>query len=74
LPYPTKGLSTWQQVIQRANLSELPPRLNDLRPDLKFPRAVSDAVVRALDPDRDRRFTSAMDFLHDLTHAARPTH
>jgi len=74
LPYPAKGISIWQQVDRRANLRELPPSLNELRPELRIPRAVNDAVLRALDPDRDRRFPSALDFMHDLTHASRLAH
>jgi serine/threonine protein kinase len=74
LPYPAKGISIWQQIDRRANLRELPPSLNELRPELRIPRAVNDAVMRALDPNRDRRFPSALDFLHDLTQAARPAH
>jgi serine/threonine-protein kinase len=74
LPFPAKGISIWQQVDRRANLRELPPSLNELRPELRIPRAVNDAVMRALDPDRDRRFPSALDFMHDLTQAARPAH
>jgi serine/threonine-protein kinase len=74
LPYPAKGISIWQQVDQRANLRELPPALNELRPELRLPRAVGEAVMRALDPDRDRRFPSALDFMHDLTQAARTAH
>jgi serine/threonine protein kinase len=74
LPFPVKGVSVSQQVDQRAHLSELPPALNDLRPELDIPRAVNDAVMRALDPDRERRFQTAFDFIEALTRAARPAH
>src|SRR5205085_2930143 len=62
LPYPAKGVSIWQQIDRRANLCELPPSLNELRPELRIPRAVNDAVMRALDPNRARRFPAALDF------------
>ena len=40
----------------------LPPQIEEAR------------VMRALDPNRDRRFPAALDFMHDLTQAARPAH
>jgi serine/threonine protein kinase len=74
LPFSVKGISVWQQIDRRAQQRELPSALHDLRPELRIPRAVNDTVMRALDPDRSRRYPSALDFLHDLTQSARPAH
>ena len=74
LPFSVKGISIWQQIDRRAQQRELPTALQEVRPELRIPRAVNDTVMRALDPDRSRRYPSALDFLHDLTQSARPAY
>ncbi len=39
-----------------------PPHLHDVRPDLRYPRALQGVVDRALERDPSKRFTSAKEF------------
>jgi serine/threonine-protein kinase len=68
LPYPARGISVIELVEQRARVRELPAPLLDVPP------AVSAAVIRALNPNRNARFQSAGAFLDALTPTARLVH
>jgi serine/threonine protein kinase len=69
-PFPTLGRTPIQQVVDRASLSERPPLLGRVRPDLKIPPAVDAALRKALEPDRNRRTPSALKLIEDLEQAA----
>lgn len=43
-------------------ITQPPPRLTEVAPDLRLPPALESAVMRVLDKDREKRFASAGDF------------
>ena len=57
----------------RKHMSEDPPPFCTLAQSFSIPPAVEMAVMKALAKDRDRRYSSALDFARELTSAARPS-
>lgn len=57
-----KGLSLHEALVRARSAS--PQRPSSLRPDL--PIELEWIVLRALEPDRERRYASAAEFAHDL--------
>ena len=54
----------------RQHVLEQPPPFREAAPDLAVPSTVESAVMKALVKDRNRRYTSALDFARELTSAA----
>ncbi len=69
LPFRKEGMTPIQQVIARAMLSQPPPPIRKLRPDLGIPAGVEAALQRALTPDRQQRTATAAQFLNELSAA-----
>ncbi|HET7631834.1 MAG TPA: serine/threonine-protein kinase [Gemmatimonadaceae bacterium] len=66
LPYPR--LTSKETLVKR--LTSAPATLADVRPDLAWPPAVQAVLTRALDPEPDRRYSSASDFGRAIMAAA----
>ena len=69
LPFPGKGLTAWQQIMQRATLQDMPPPLGRSQPELNIPATVDQVLAHALAPDRGRRTRSALQFIEELERA-----
>jgi serine/threonine protein kinase len=67
---PFQG-NTPVEVIAR-HLTEHAPRPTERYPALKIPTALEDVVMRALEKDREKRFSSASEFLEALEASMRP--
>jgi formylglycine-generating enzyme required for sulfatase activity/predicted Ser/Thr protein kinase len=57
----------------RKHLMEEPPPFRAVAQGLSVPPAVESAVMKALVKDRNQRYTSALNFAHELTSAAQPS-
>ena len=66
LPFQTSGLTPVQQVLKRASLAIPPPALSTFARDLTIPASVDQVLMRALEPNRDRRTQSIKEFVDDL--------
>ena len=66
LPFQTSGLTPVQQVLRRASLTIPPPLLSSFAKDLMIPASVDQVLMRALEPNRDRRTQSIKEFVDDL--------
>jgi serine/threonine-protein kinase len=64
LPFRRTGMTPLQQILQRALLKDPPPPIRSLCPDL--PPSTEAALLHALEPDRQRRTPSALEFLKEL--------
>lgn len=69
LPFPVEGLTPMQQLIQRSHLKTPPPALSQLQPDMNIPAAVDQVLLKALEPDRNRRIESVVQFIEKLENA-----
>jgi serine/threonine protein kinase len=69
LPFPIKGLSLWQQIVQRASLKAPPPLLRMSYPYLHIPAKLDEVLRHSLEPDRHRRTQSAIEFAEELERA-----
>ncbi|HXG66676.1 MAG TPA: protein kinase [Blastocatellia bacterium] len=66
LPFPVEGASVLQQVIRRSSLQQLPTPLSKLLPEANIPAGVEAAIMRALEPDREKRIKSAAEFMAEM--------
>ena len=69
IPFSGTGRTPIEQIVARAMLREPPPPLRQLRPDLS--PALEAALLRALEPDPQRRTPTARQFAEELEAAAR---
>jgi serine/threonine protein kinase len=66
LPFRTSGLTPMQMVLQRASLTAPPPLLSTFADDLMIPPSVGQVLMRALEPNRDKRTQSIKEFVDEL--------
>jgi serine/threonine protein kinase len=66
VPFPGES----EYAVMHAHVSEQPPRLTDLRPDL--PRALDDVLARGLAKDPAQRQLSAGELMRDAERALQP--
>ncbi len=71
LPFAGEEKSTLQVLSRRAHLQDAPPPLRMIRADLNLPEALDSVLQRALEPDRNRRTRSAMQFSEQFEQAVR---
>jgi serine/threonine-protein kinase len=69
LPFPVKGLTTFEMVERRAHLERLARPLAETHAHLNIPVAVDRSLARALEPARERRTQSAAEFIEELERA-----
>ena len=71
LPFPARGLSLWRQIDERGRLQEPPQPLRKTHPYLNIPADIDEGLRRALEPDRNRRTQSVIQFVKDLERSVR---
>ena len=71
LPFTGEEKNTLQVLSRRARLQDAPPPLKTIRTDLNLPDALDSVMTRALEPDKNRRTRSAMQFIEQFEQAAR---
>jgi serine/threonine-protein kinase len=57
----------------RKHLTESPPPFHEVRPDLPGCPQLESVVMKALRKDRDQRYVSVLDFVHQFAQAATPS-